>query len=65
MGWGGRMTDQEWQNNFRRMYDLAKYICQDCEAYNATNDREYLKSIINDASTVVGIAGVLLESDTE
>ena len=59
------MTEQEWPNNFRRMYDLAKYICQDCEAYNATNDKEYLKSIERDASTVVSIAGVLLESDTE
>ena len=59
------MTDQEWQNNFRRMYDLAKYICQDCEAYNYTNDKEYLKSIERDASTVVSIAGFLLESDNE
>jgi hypothetical protein len=59
------MTEQEWQNNFRRMYDLAKYIEQDCEAYNATNDREYLKSIINDASTVMGIARALLVGDTE
>ena len=59
------MTDQEWQNNFRRMYDLAKYIAQDCEAYNYTNDKEYLKSIERDASTVVSIAGFLLESDNE
>ena len=59
------MTEQEWQNNFRRMYDLAKYIAQDCEAYNYTNDKEYLKSIVRDASTVMGIADVLLESDTE
>ena len=59
------MTDQEWQNNFRRMYDLARYIEQDCEAYNSTNDKEYLKSIERDASTVVSIAGFLLDSDTE
>lgn len=59
------MTEQERQNNFRRLYDLAKYICQDCEAYNSTNDRKYLESIERDASTVVSIAGFLLESDTE
>ena len=59
------MTDAEWQINFRKMYDLARYIVQDCEAYNATNDREYLKSIINDASTVMGIARALLVGDTE
>lgn len=59
------MTEQEWQNNFRRMYDLARYIEQDCEAYNSTNDRKYLKSIINDASTLMGIAMGLLVCDTE
>jgi hypothetical protein len=59
------MTDQEWQNNFRRMYDLAKYIEQDCEAYNSTNDRKYLESIERDASTVVSIAGLLLEEVAE
>ena len=59
------MTDAEWQINFRKMHDLARYIVQDCEAYNATNDKEYLKSIERDASTVVSIAGILLESDTE
>ena len=59
------MTEQEWQKNFDRMYDLAQYIVLDCEAYRPTSNKEYLKSIVRDASAIMGIAGVLLESDTE
>ena len=59
------MTEAEWQINFRKMHDLARHIVQDCEAYNYTNDKEYLRNIERDASTVVSIAGLLLDEVAE
>lgn len=59
------MTEAERNIYFRTMYDTARYVSQDCEAYNSTNEKEYLQSIIKGAKTVNCLAKLLLESDTE
>lgn len=59
------MNVAEHNRFFRLMHDTAKYIEQNCEAYNSTVDRMYLQFIFEDAKKVQEYAKLLLESDTE
>ena len=58
------MNEAEYNRLFRLLYDNARYIVQDIEAYNATNDRQYIYMIQEGAKKVLEYA-ISLEEQTK
>ena len=58
------MNEAEYTRLYRLLYDNARYIVQDIEAYNATNDRQYIYMIQEGAKKVLEYA-TTLEKETE